>query len=367
MRDLVAMLRVGRRSPRMLGLVVELSTRRRIFLPMTRVTGIESGQVITTGVLNVRRFEQRPTERLVFGELLDRLVTLVETGEEVTVLDVSIQQLPARREWEIGRVFVRKGRSGAFRRTKGETMTVDWSSVTGFSLEEHGQGAESLLATFEQLRPADLANVLHHLSPKRRGEVAAALDDDRLADVLEELPEDDQIEILGKLKEERAADVLEAMDPDDAADLLAELPTEDVERLLTLMRPGEAADVRRLMAYAERTAGGLMTTEPIVLRPDATVAEALARVRDPDLSPRSPPRCTCAARRTRHRRASTWARCTSSGCCAIRRSPWSARSSTTTSSRWPRRTSCPWSPGSSRRTTWSRPPSSTRAARCSGR
>jgi Mg/Co/Ni transporter MgtE len=39
------------------------------------------------------------------------------------------------------------------------------------------------------------------------------------------------------------------------------------------------------MAYAERTAGGLMTTEPIVLRPDATVAEALARVRDPDLSP----------------------------------------------------------------------------------
>lgn len=155
---------------------------------MTRVIGIESGQVITTGVLNVRRFEPRPTERLVFGELLDRRVQLVETHEEVTVLDVSVQQLPARREWEIGRVFVRKGRSGTFRRTKGETLTVDWSAVTGFSLEEHGQGAESLLATFEQLRAADLANVLHHLSPKRRGEVAAALDDDRLADVLEELP-----------------------------------------------------------------------------------------------------------------------------------------------------------------------------------
>ncbi|WP_405882300.1 CBS domain-containing protein [Streptomyces sp. NBC_01136] len=284
-RDLVAMLRVGRRPPRLLGLVVELSTRRRIFLPMTRVIGIESGQVITTGVLNVRRFEQRPTERLVFGELLDRRVRLVETDEEVTVLDVSIQQRPARREWEIGRVFVRKARSGTFRRTKGETMTVEWSAVTGFSLEEHGQGAESLLATFEQLRAADLANVLHHLSPKRRGEVAAALDDERLADVLEELPEDDQIEILGKLKEERAADVLEAMDPDDAADLLAELPEADVERLLTLMRPDEAADVRRLLAYEERTAGGLMTTEPIVLRPDATIADALARVRNPDLSP----------------------------------------------------------------------------------
>ncbi|MEU5684071.1 magnesium transporter MgtE N-terminal domain-containing protein [Streptomyces venezuelae] len=283
-RDLVAMLRVGRRPPRLLGLVVELATRRRIFLPMTRVTGIESGQVITTGVLNVRRFEQRPTERLVLGEMLDRRVRLVETGDEVTVLDVSIQQLPARRDWEIDRVFVRKGKAGTFRR-KGETLTVDWSAVDGFSLEEHGQGAESLLATFEQLRPADLANVLHHLSPKRRTEVAAALDDDRLADVLEELPEDDQIEILGKLKEERAADVLEAMDPDDAADLLAELPEEDKERLLTLMQPGDAADVRRLMAYEERTAGGMMTTEPIVLRPDSTVADALARVRQQDLSP----------------------------------------------------------------------------------
>ncbi|AWT45326.1 MULTISPECIES: magnesium transporter MgtE N-terminal domain-containing protein [Streptomyces] len=285
-RDLVVMLRVGRRPPRLLGLVVELATRRRIFLPMTRVTGVESGQVITTGVLNVRRFEQRPTERLVFGELLDRRVTLVETGEEVTVLDLSVQQLPARRDWEIDRVFVRKGRrSGPLRRAKGEALTVEWSQVTGFSLEEQGQGAENLLATFEQLRPADLANVLHHLSPKRRAEVAAALDDDRLADVLEELPEDDQIEILGKLKEERAADVLEAMDPDDAADLLGELPTDEQERLLSLMQPADAADMRRLMSYEEHTAGGLMTTEPIVLRPDATVADALARVRNPDLSP----------------------------------------------------------------------------------
>ncbi|MET7797658.1 magnesium transporter MgtE N-terminal domain-containing protein [Streptomyces decoyicus] len=284
LRDLVALLRVGDRPPRLLGVVVEVISRRRIFVPMTRVTGVESGQIIITGVVNMRRFEQRTSETLVLGELLDRRVRLVETGEEVTVLDIGITQLPARRDWEIDKVFVRKGKGGALRR-KGEVLTVEWSAVTGFSLEEHGQGAESLLATFEQLRPADLAGVLHHLSAKRRAEVAAALDDDRLADVLEELPEDDQVEIIGKLKDERAADVLEAMDPDDAADLLSELPEEEKERLLALMRPEEAADVRRLMSYEERTAGGLMTTEPIVLRPDATVADALARVRDPDLSP----------------------------------------------------------------------------------
>lgn len=283
-RDVVAMLRVGGAPPRVLGLVVEVLSRRRVFLPMTRVTGVEAGQVIMNGVLNMRRFEQRPTETLVLGEMLDRRVKLVENGEEVTVLDVAITRPARGGDWLIDKVFVRRGRGGALRR-RGEALTVEWSAVTGFSLPEEGQGAANLLATFEQLRPADLANVLHHLSAKRRAEVAAALNDERLADVLEELPDDDQVEILGKLKAERAADVLEAMDPDDAADLLSELPDAEAERLLALMEPGEAEPVRRLLSYAESTAGGMMTTEPIVLEPDETVADALARARNADLSP----------------------------------------------------------------------------------
>ncbi|MEO5876619.1 MAG: CBS domain-containing protein, partial [Streptosporangiaceae bacterium] len=120
---------------------------------------------------------------------------------------------------------------------------------------------------------------------KRRGEVAAALDDERLADILEELPEDDQVEILGNLAADRAADVLEAMGPDDAADLLGELPAEQREELLRLMEPDEAEPVRRLLRYADNTAGGLMTTEPVILQPDATVAEALAQIRVSDLNP----------------------------------------------------------------------------------
>ncbi|MEZ5115155.1 MAG: CBS domain-containing protein [Candidatus Nanopelagicales bacterium] len=281
-RDVVVALRIGNRPPRVLGLVVEVPPRRRIFLPMTRVTAIDPGQVIVTGVVNMRRFEQRPSETLVMGELLDRKVTLVESGETVTVQDVGIEQNRAK-DWEVTRLYVRKG-GGGFRR-RHESWVVEWNEVTGLSLPEPEQGTEVLLETLDRLRPADLANALHEMPPKRRLEVARALQDERLADVLEELPEDDRVEILQMLEEGRAADVLEEMAPDDAADLLAELPPEQAAELLSLMEPDEADDLRRLLRYDENTAGGMMTPEPVVLPPDATVAEALARVRNPEIPP----------------------------------------------------------------------------------
>jgi Mg/Co/Ni transporter MgtE len=157
--------------------------------------------------------------------------------------------------------------------------------VTGLQQETQDQSAEKLLESYGDLKPADLAEVIHDLTPARRASMADALDDDSLADVLEELPEDDQVEILRGLGRERAADILEAMQPDDAADLLLELSPENAEELLRLMEPDEAADLRRLLTYDEDTAGGLMTTEPVILGPEATIAEALAVVRRAELSP----------------------------------------------------------------------------------
>src|SRR5436309_10316263 len=281
-RDVVIMLRTGAQPPRVLGLVVEVQPRRRVFVPMGQVTSIDAGSVIVRGRINLRRFERRAGETLVITELLDRKVTLVEDSSPVTVVDVAMDQSRTR-DWFVTRVAVRSG-GGGFRR-RGQLQTLDWDHVSGFSQPEDDQGAANLLAAFDQLRAADLAHVMHELSSKRRAEVAAALDDERLADVLEELPEADQVEIIANLEGERAADVLEAMAPDDAADLLAELPPDEQERLLALLEPEEADPVRRLLTYAEGTAGGMMTTEPIVLPPDATVAEALARVRDPELTP----------------------------------------------------------------------------------
>ena len=280
-RDIVVALRTGTQQPRVLGLVVEVLGRRSVFVPMTRVTHIDSGQVITTGVVNMRRFEQRSTETLVFGQILDRKVTVRETGAVGTVYDVAMEQA-RNRDWHLSRVAVQEGSKRFGRR--GQTYVVEWNEVDGLALEAE-QGATHMLAALEEMRAADLANVIHDLPSKRRGEVAAALNDERLADVLEELPEEDQVEILGNLGNERAADVLEEMSADDAADLIAELPPETAEILLALMDADEAQHVRRLMSYEEHTAGGMMTTEPVILPPDATVADALAHVRNVELTP----------------------------------------------------------------------------------
>jgi len=281
-RDAVATLRTNNAQPRILGLVVEVPLRRRVFVPITRVTSIESGTVIITGLVNMRRFEIRTGEVLVLGDMLDRSITLVESDENVIVEDMAMEQ-NRNGDWLINKVHIMRKSRGL--RRKGPTSTVAWEEVIGFANVEPNQGVANLLYTLSTLRPADLATVLQDLAPKRRVEVARGLDDERLADVLEEMDEVHRVSLLTELEGERAADVLGEMDPDDAADLLREMGQERADALIELMEPEDAEDVLRLMNYEDYSAGGMMTTEPLVMSADATVAEALAAVRKSEISP----------------------------------------------------------------------------------
>ncbi|MFC9877008.1 magnesium transporter MgtE N-terminal domain-containing protein [Nocardia salmonicida] len=290
-RDVVVAVRNGRQPPHVHGLVVELLTRRRIFVPILRVTAIEPGMVtLNTGSVSLRRFAPRAGELLAMAQIVDSQVRVNDpdlpdlAGVDVLVADLGIEQTRTR-DWIVSRVAVRGHRRIGRRRA---VHVVEWSQVDGLTpaeVDRPGQDVTTLLTQFEGLRAADVAHRLRELPEKRRIEVAIALDDERLADVVQELPDDDQVDLLSHLEVRRAADVLEAMDPDDAADLLGELPESEAESLLALMDPEESEPVRRLLAHSPDTAGGLMTPKPIVLGPATTVAEALARVRDPDLTP----------------------------------------------------------------------------------
>lgn len=290
-RDVVISISIVRQQPRVLGLVVDLATRRSIFIPMLRVASIEPDAVtLKTANVSLRRFEQRPGEVLAMGQVLDTMVKVNDpalpelAGLDVVITDLGIEQTRSR-DWMVTRVAVRTPRRLGRR---GPVHVVDWHNVQGLTpsaLALPDQGVAQLLDQFEGRRAVDVADAIRGLPAKRRYEVLKALDDDRLADILQELPELDQADVLSQLGTERSADVLDEMDPDDAADLLGVLSPTDAEILLTRMDPEESAPVRRLLTYSPDTAGGLMTSNPVVLTPDTSVAEALARVRDPDLTP----------------------------------------------------------------------------------
>jgi len=285
-RDVVMLVhRTG--SPTAVGLVVEVPGRRRVFMPLTRVTSIAPGQVICTGVINLRRFQARAAETLAIAELFERSVKIKEDQSTAYIEDIAIER-DHTRTWRVTKLYVRsaarrKGVLGFSRR--GETFVVDADAVSDIAVKDKLQGAALVIQTFANHKPADLAAALMEMSPQRGAEIAAALDNERLADVLEELPEEDQIALLSTLRSDRAADVLEAMDPDDAADLLGDLPAGEAEALLLLMQPEDANTVRQLLNYEDDTAGGLMTTEPVIVGPETTVATALAMVRRQEMPP----------------------------------------------------------------------------------
>jgi Mg/Co/Ni transporter MgtE len=248
---------------------VALVQRRGIFVNANRVGEIDaSGVRLRGGTVDLRRFALRAGELLLKANILDR-----PTPEGV-VNDVAIEEADqALRRWVVGSVVL--GRGGLLRRRGGPT--VSWREVA--ALFDTGPMARQV-AAMSELHPAEMASRIIAMPLERRRALAEAMDDERLADLLEEMPEDEQIRLIESLDLDRAADVLEEMEADDAADLLAELPAEEREELLDHMEPEEASDLRRLLAYAGNTAGGLMTPDPIILTSVTTVAEALARIRD---------------------------------------------------------------------------------------
>jgi CBS domain-containing protein/sporulation protein YlmC with PRC-barrel domain len=264
---------LGGRPPRVIGFVVGGVQRRRVFVAVTRISEIDTrGLRLRRASINLKQFELRAGERLVVGELFGKRVN------DRRVVDIGLRPAPDPFEWEVANVALGVRRMPGLKRSP---ELIDWSEAGELFAEERPVDRQA--ATLGGLHPAEMASAIRRLPMSRRRLLAEALEDDRLADLLEELPEDEQVKLLEGLDPVRVGRVLDEMEADDAADLLGEMSATERAELLAQMDPEEAEPVRRLLNYQPDTAGGLMTPEPIILPPGATVANALARLRDPDL------------------------------------------------------------------------------------
>lgn len=272
--DDVVLVPSHRRAPQVLGFVASVQ-RRRIFLKVGRVAELSAtGLRMRPGSIDIRHFELRPGEILAAGSVLNRRI-----GTRV-VNDIALRHLEGKTPtWEVATLAI--GSPGPLRRRRSSRM-VGWNEVA--ELFDAGPLAREV-ASMREMHPSDVAHLLRSLPHSRRQQLAEAMDDDRLADLLEELTEDEQVRLVQDIDLERLAHVIEEMDPDDAVDLLAELPGERRVQLLAAMEPEDARPLRRLLLYDTKTAGGLMTSSPVIVTPETTIAEALARVREFSLSP----------------------------------------------------------------------------------
>ena len=271
--------------PPVIGLVARYR-RRDFFMPSRDFTNLGlHGAKMTSPKLDLTPFIRRDGE--VLGkDVLDNQLIDVDGKRVVRVNDV--QLIATGDRWRVSGAdvslqgFVRRLMPKGFYGSDRVVEVIDWADV-GYLATDTATVTVQLKSSkdkLSRLHPVEIAQLAESLSPIHRTEVVESLDDEIAADTLEEMSTEAQARILEDMDEERAADILEEMSPDDAVDVLDEMDDEKSEQLFALMEDDEKADVRELMAFANDTAGGLMTTEFVTFPRDLTVGDAIRSLRE---------------------------------------------------------------------------------------
>jgi magnesium transporter len=128
-------------------------------------------------------------------------------------------------------------------------------------------------------RSSDIAEVVELVDNEKKRAIFDVLDKSTSAEVLEKVDEATRAELFHLLKDDEIKSLVSELDHDDAADLLAEMPDEISKKVLNSLAPADAAEIKKLMIYSEDSAGGIMDPVVISVQEDATIAEAISKIR----------------------------------------------------------------------------------------
>lgn len=156
---------------------------------------------------------------------------------------------------------------------------VAWKELTLIDSPKHEVQLKNKKSSFNEMHPADIANLVEDLNSKRGAEFVARLDLERAADVLEELDEEHRIALVRHLAIEKASDILENMPPDQVADVLDNLPKYKAKELMDEINPEESEKILKLVSYNDEEAGGLMTTDYFTVEKGMTIQEAKEKLK----------------------------------------------------------------------------------------
>jgi CBS domain-containing protein len=267
---------------------------RELFVPVDRVASLEPGAVRLAGEkLSLGRFERRPGEVLLGGDVLGRKLVNVEADPPRLVTANEIELACIDDWWRVvgvdpsTRAQLRRALPRRLRAMVGDRPFLDWADMEPFVGHVPSARLRFSHRKLVNLHPAEIADLVEAASHEEGEEIIEAVGRDREleADVFEELDEHHQLEFIRERADTEVAAVIGRMASDDAADLIVEIDQERRGRILALLSPAQRRQIEALLGYNPSTAGGLMSPEFISLRKGDSVVRAIEKVRVSDLSP----------------------------------------------------------------------------------
>lgn len=274
--------------------ITAVAVRRRgkvVYAAWNVVTSFEeSGTMLRVAFADLSERELQPDELHLSLAFLDKQlvdtegrklirvndIQLLRSGDHVHVAAVDVSSNAILRRVGLSKVGERLTKT----RQNPKPHLIDWKHIDVEQSDDSSVRLAVARTKLELLHPADIADLVHELSPEERAAVLDALEDDLAAETFEEMHSSYQASMLLEMPDDKASELLANMAPDDAADLLADLPDDRRQHFITMMEKEDAEDLRELLSYPEHSAGGIMTTDFAQVRLDATAAEAMESLRE---------------------------------------------------------------------------------------